>query len=197
VKVLGISKLSNLLEDRWLPDWAARRAAPPTQQTLYAMLDWSYRLLPEKEKRAFRSISVFFGQFDLEAARAVIDQDIETVSILAELSSRSLLSLNQSQLGTRYRLIDTTKRYARDKLVEADEAREARHRHSMFFMQVLQNIKDGSFGQSLPTILTAEIDDVLAAVIWGFTSEYDSMPSHRVLEEAKDFGRSMAKACIG
>jgi len=197
VKVLGISKLSNLLEDRWLPDWAARRAAPPTQQTLYAMLDWSYRLLPEKEKRAFRSISVFFGQFDLEAARAVIDQDIETVSILAELSSRSLLSLNQSQLGTRYRLIDTTKRYARDRLVEADEAREARHRHSMFFMQVLQNIKDGSFGQSLPTILTAEIDDVLAAVIWGFTSEYDSMPSHRVLEEAKDFGRSMAKACIG
>ena len=189
--------MSDLLEERWLPDWSARRVAPATQQTLYSILDWSYRLLPEKEKRAFRSVSVFFGQFDLDAAEAVIDKDIEAASILAELSGKSLLSLRQSRQGTRYRLIDTTKRYARDRLVEADEAREARHRHAMFFMQVLQNLKESDFGQSLPKILTTEIDDVLAAVIWGFTSEHDSMPCQRVLEEAKDFERSMAKVCAG
>jgi len=64
-------------------------------------------------------------------------------------------------------------------------------------MQALQNLKDGHFDNSLSKILTSEIDDVLAAVIWGFTPEEDSMSCRRVLEEAKNFGRSMAKAGIG
>ncbi len=197
VKVFGIDKLSDLLEEHWLPGWPDRRVVPPGHETIYAMLECSYRRLSEKEKGVFRFISVFSGQFDLEAASAVVDQDVETASILAELSLRSLLSLNRSNLGTRYRLFDTTRSYARDKLAEADEVREARRRHAIYFVQALQNLKDGRFDQSLSKILTSEIEDVLAAVLWDFTPEHDSMPCPRVLEEAKNFGRSMAKACIG
>jgi DNA-binding winged helix-turn-helix (wHTH) protein len=194
VKLLGIDTLSDLLEERRLPRWPGRRAAPPRHQTLYAMLDWSYRLLPEKEKCVFRYISVFSGQFDLEAASAVVDKDVETASILAELASRSLLSLDRSKLGTRYRLLDATRSYARDRLAEADEVGEARRRHAAFFLQALQNLKDGHLDQSLSKILTSEIEDVLAAVIWGFTSEHDLMLCRRTLEEAKNFERSTAKA---
>jgi len=197
VRVLGINRLSDLLEEHWLFRSPGHGVAPPRDQTLYAMLDWSYRLLSEKEKRVFRYISVFSGPFDLETAHAVVDKDAETASILAELASRSLLSRNRSGLGTRYRLFDTTRAYARDRLGEAGEVREARHRHAIFFMQALQNLKDGHFDNSLSKILTSEIDDVLAAVIWGFTPEEDSMSCRRVLEEAKNFGRSMAKAGIG
>jgi DNA-binding winged helix-turn-helix (wHTH) protein len=197
VKVSGTDKLSDMLEERWLPSGPGRGLAPSRNQTLYAMLDWSYGLLSEKEKRVFRYISVFAGQFDLEAAIAVVDEDVETASLLVEFASRSLLSLNQSRLGTRYRLFDTTKSYARDRLAAANEVRDARHRHAIFFVQVLQNLKDGHFNQSLSTILTSEIDDVLAAVVRGFTSEHDSIPCRRILEEAKKFGRSMATACIG
>jgi len=194
VKVLGIDKLSELLEERWLPRWPGGRVAPPKHQTLYAMLDWSYRLLPEKEKGVFRCISVFSGQFNLEAASAIVGKDVDTASLLAELASRSLLSLNRSKLGTRYRLLDTTRSYARDRLAEADEVDEARRRHATFFMQALQNLKDGHLDQSLPKILTSEIEDVLAAVIWGFTPEHDLMLCRPTLEEAKNFGRSIAKA---
>jgi DNA-binding winged helix-turn-helix (wHTH) protein len=197
MKVSGIDRLSDLLEERWLPSWPGRRVASPRHQTLYAMLDWSYRLLPEKEKSVFRYISVFSGQFDLEAASAVVDKDVETASLLAELASRSLLSLNRSKFGTRYRLLDTTRSYARDRLAEADEVGEARRRHATFFMQALEDLKDGHIDQSLSKILASEIEDVLAAVIWGFAPEQDLMLCRRTLEEAKSFGRSMAKACIG
>jgi predicted ATPase len=138
---------------------------------LYAMLDWSYRLLTEKEKRVFRYISVFSGRFDMEAASAVVDNDAKTASILAELASKSLLSSNQSRLGTQYRLLGTTRDYARDRLAEAGEVHEARCRHAIFFMQALQNLKDGHSAQSLSKILTCEIEDVLAAVIWGLPPE--------------------------
>jgi DNA-binding winged helix-turn-helix (wHTH) protein len=197
VKLFGIDKLSDLVEERWFFSWPGHSEAPPRHQTLYAMLDWSYRLLSEKEKSAFRYISVFSGQFDLEAAHAVVDKDVETAPILAELASRSLLSLSESKLGTRYRLFDTTRGYARDRLAEADEVGEARRRHAIFFMRVLQNVNDGYFDQDLPRILTSEIDDVLTAVIWGATPEHDSMLCGRVLEEAKSFGRSMVRARIG
>lgn len=195
-RMVGIDKLSDSLEEHWLFGWPAR-VVPPRHKTLHAMLDWSYQLLPEKEKYVFRYISVFSGQFDLEAARAVADKDVETASILAELYSRSLISRNQSRLGTRYRLLDTTRDYARDRLAEAGEVGEARRRHTTFFMQRLQSLKDGRLDQNLSTILTLEIDDVLAALIWGSTAQHDALPCCRVLEEVKNFGRSMAEACAG
>jgi DNA-binding winged helix-turn-helix (wHTH) protein len=195
VKVLGIDRLSDLFEELWLPSWLGRHIAPPQHQTLYAMLDWSYRLLPEKEKRVFRYISVFSGQFDLEAAKAIVNKDLDTASILAELASRSLVSLSQSKLGTQYRLLDTARSYARARLTEADEVREARCRHANFFIHALQNLKSGHFDQSLSQILTSEIDDVLAAVIWGSIPESESMPSRGPSDKAKDFAPSTSRAC--
>jgi DNA-binding winged helix-turn-helix (wHTH) protein len=196
-KVVGISRLSGLLEEYWLPRWPDDCATPPKSQTLYAMLDWSYRLLSEKEKCVFRYISVFYGVFDLEAANAVADKSAETAPILTELASRSLLSLSHTEFGTRYRFLDAARRYARDRLVEANEVHEARRRHAFFFMQALQNVKCGHSDQSPSKILTSEIDDVLAAVIWSFTPGHDSTSCRLALEKARNSGWPKARAWIG
>jgi predicted ATPase/DNA-binding winged helix-turn-helix (wHTH) protein len=176
VHVYGIDKLSNLLEDGWFLTWRGRRTAPPRHQTLYAMLDWSYRLLPENEKRVFRCISVFSGQFDLEAASAVANKDVtgmEIASTLAELASKSLLSLIRTESGRRYRLLDTTRAYAREKLAEANEVHEARRRHAGFFVQALQNLKMNDLDQSLLRNFAGEIEDVRTAVMWAFSPAGD------------------------
>jgi DNA-binding winged helix-turn-helix (wHTH) protein len=175
-RAFGIDKVSGLLEEHWFSGWPDQGETPSKHQTLYAMLDWSYRLLPETHQRVFRYISVFAGQFDLPAASAVVDRDMEAGSILAELASRSLLSLNQSRFGTRYRLLGATRMFARDMLAEAGEVREARRRHALFFTQAVQNLKAGDLGQSLPKVLTYEMDDVLDGVIYGLSSEPNCLP---------------------
>ena len=177
VKMFGIEQLFDLLEQRWLPSSPSWHVTLPRQQTLYAMLDRSYRLLSDEEKHAFRYVSVFSGQFDLDAADAVLGKNAETASLLAGLASRSLLSLNQSKRGTRYRLLDTTRAYARDRLAEAGEVGEARRRHATFFTQMLQNLKNGH----LSRVLMCEIDDLLAAIILGFAPEHGSTPCRRAL----------------
>ena len=176
VHVFGIDKLSIMLEEGWFLAWPGRRTAPSRHQTLYAMLDWSYRLLSENEKRVFRYISVFSGQFDLEAASAVADKDVTSIKIastLAGLASKSLLSLNRTEFGTRYCLLGTTRAYAREKLAEANEVNEARRRHACFFVQALQNLKMDDLDQSLLRNFAGKIEDVRTAVMWAFSPAGD------------------------
>ena len=175
--LFSIHQLSYLLEEGWFLTWPGRRTAPPRHQTLYATLDWSYRLLSENEKRVFRYISAFSGQFDLEAASAVAaDSDvirIEIASTLAELASKSLLSLIRTEFGTRYCLLGTTRAYARGKLAEANEEHEARRRHAYFFVEALQNLKMSDLDQGLLRNFAGEVEDVRTAVMWAFSPAGD------------------------
>ena len=100
------------------------------------MLEWSYRLLTEIEKRVFRHLSVFSGQFDMKDTKAMVEMDIsgvEIATILTDLVSKSLLTIDRSETGTRYSLLDTTRNYAREKLAEAGEFDELRRRHASFY----------------------------------------------------------------
>jgi len=71
---------------------------------------------------------------------------------------------------------------------------EARRRHATFLMQALQNLKDGHLDQSLSKILTSEVEDVLATVIWGFTPEHDLMLCRHTLEEATIFAQAQDRS---
>jgi predicted ATPase/DNA-binding winged helix-turn-helix (wHTH) protein len=174
VQAFGFDKLSGLLEERLSLTWPGRRTAHPRHQTLNAMLDWSYRLLTEEEKRVLRFLSVFSGPFDLEAASAVGGKDatgVETASILAELASKSLLSVIQSETRTRYRLLDTTKAYARAKLAETHEVDAARRRHAEFFLRALQDPRASEQDENVLKILSRRIEDIRAAVSWAFSPQ--------------------------
>ena len=97
----------------------------PRHQTLRATLDWSYELLSEPERVVLRRLAVFAGIFRLEAASAVIASPeiapAEVVDGIANLVAKSLVTLVAGGTVARYRLLDTTRAYALEKLIEAGE----------------------------------------------------------------------------
>jgi predicted ATPase/DNA-binding winged helix-turn-helix (wHTH) protein len=140
---LGIRGIAELLDNRFSLLWRGRRTALPRHQTLNAMLDWSYNLLSPHEKAVLGRLSVFVGDFTLEAACSVafdgeIDEGIVTDAI-ASLLAKSLLSTTALHGLTYYRLLETTRIFAQTKLAEPGEANRIARRHAKFFSEFLQH----------------------------------------------------------
>ena len=101
------------------------------------MFDWSYELLPEPEQRLLRCLSLFSGGFTLEAAIAVMGDEPggapPVVERVANLASKSLLTLDRFADAGRWRLLETTRAYALEKLEERGEKQPAARRHAEFY----------------------------------------------------------------
>ena len=126
-----------LLDDRLRLLWQGRRTALPRHQTLSATLDWSFDLLSERERVILRRLSVFVGAFGLEAAQQVVADGVsdqaEIVEIIAGLLDKSLAVADAGDTAVRYRLLDTTRTYARQKLLESGEYHEIQRKHAAFY----------------------------------------------------------------
>jgi len=171
--VLGIDALSSLLDDRFRILAGGRRTAMPRHQTLRATLDWSHDLLPEPERVILRRLAVFSGPAPLGlASRVVADAKLtqsEVVAGIGNLVSKSLV-LRDTATGA-YRLLETTRAYAREKLSAAGELDLVARRHAeqcrgLFDQAVLD-------WESLPTTqwlaaYQAYLDDLRAALDWAF-----------------------------
>src|SRR5216683_663937 len=111
VGVYGINGIASLLDGPCRLLWQGRRTASSRHQTLCAMLDWSYNLLPESERLIFRRLSVFVGAFSLEAAQFVAAGDnlegAQVAEAVAALSTKSLIAVETNHTGALYRLLDT------------------------------------------------------------------------------------------
>ena len=133
LQVLSSAELAERLDDAARVLTRGRRTAPPRQQTLRATLDWSYRLLPDTERAVFRRLAVFAGSFSLGAAEMVCAgadvAEAEVFDALARLVEQSLLTVQDRQEETRYRLLEPLRQYARDRLVETDAAPQVERRH--------------------------------------------------------------------
>src|SRR2546430_705437 len=125
VPAFGVDGIAARLGDRFHLLTGGRRTALPRQQTLRATLDWSYELLSEPERITLRRLAVFAGGFSLEAATAVVSSpDLpasEVSDCVAGLVSRSLVSAHTGELSMQYRLLETTRAYAREKLSGSGE----------------------------------------------------------------------------
>jgi predicted ATPase/class 3 adenylate cyclase len=113
----------------------AGRHADPRQQTLRATIEWSYDLLDEEEQRLFRSVSVFVGGWTYEAAEEICDADPDT---LQSLLDKTLIRRRDTDLGSRYWMLETIREYAAERLVNAGEADEAHQRHAAYFLGVAE-----------------------------------------------------------
>jgi predicted ATPase/DNA-binding winged helix-turn-helix (wHTH) protein len=125
VTAFDLRSLATLLEGRFRLLAKGRRTALPRHQTMRAALDWSYDSLPEPERLVLRRLAVFEGAIALPAIRAVA-ADAETdgnqiTESLANLIDRSLVTAEISDAGTQYRLLDTTRAYARERLAQSGE----------------------------------------------------------------------------
>ncbi|MFE1547665.1 BTAD domain-containing putative transcriptional regulator [Streptomyces sp. NPDC058718] len=134
VRALGVRELAARLGDRFRVLASGQRGLPARQQTLRAVIDWSWDLLAPPEQAVLRRLAVPVGGCTLEAAEAVcagdgIDRD-EVVDLVGRLVDRSLVSTTRTAAGPRYRLLESVAAYARERLHEAGEAGAVAARHA-------------------------------------------------------------------
>ncbi len=162
VRSMPVDQIAARLDDRFRLLTGGSRIALQRQQTLRAAMDWSHDLLTDQEKAILRRLAVFAGSFTLEAAEAVCrGADIEShevLDLLSRLVDKSLVILDVESGGGRYRLLETVREYAREKLVESEEAGEAQSRHRDWYVALVERAKPDFFRGSDPTEWIALFD---------------------------------------
>jgi predicted ATPase len=142
VDAFGLRELATLLNDRFRLLMRGRRTALRRHQTLSAALDWSYEFLPECERMILRRLSVFDSHFTLESAIAVTADSkiamLDVVNALANLVANSLVVADIGGDIVHYRLLETTRVYARGKLAESGELEHVARRHAEDRQNVLE-----------------------------------------------------------
>jgi predicted ATPase/class 3 adenylate cyclase len=137
VHTLSIDEINRRLNDRYKLLSGGSRVLLERQQTLRALVGWSYDLLQENERIFFDRLSVFVGGFDLAAAEAIcgadpLDPD-DVIDLLASLVEKSLVMVEQTDGETRYRLLETIGDYARERLIKRDDVAATATRHCQHF----------------------------------------------------------------
>src|ERR1700680_1964483 len=179
VATLGLQQVAARLHDRFNLLTRGFRTALPRHQTLLAALDWSYELLSETDARVLRHLAVFNGDFALDAAAAVLG-NLDAVSVadsLAGLVVKSRAAAHLQAGDDHYRLVDTTRAYALEKLRGAGEHREAARRHAEYFREAL--IQAEAENNSLPQAdwqrrYGRHLGNVRAGLEWAFSADGDS-----------------------
>jgi predicted ATPase/DNA-binding winged helix-turn-helix (wHTH) protein len=183
VGVLGARGVAELLDDSRfdLLRQKGLRTAPPRQQTLNALLGWSYDLLPLHERLVLRRLSVFVGAFSLQDAQTVVaDENMDSPDVCGALLSLAAKSLLGTALGgdgtTSYRLLETTRAYSRGRLIESSEQEAIARRHALYVVQSLESASRAIAGS--PKIesrgsCAADLGNVRAALRWSMSDSGD------------------------
>jgi len=180
VKAMSVVNLAERLTERFRILTGGDRTALPRHQTMRALIDWSYNLLNERERTLVNRVSVFAGGWTIEAASEICaDETIESWEILDMISSLVDKSLVQAEIGgtsERYRLLDSTWRYALEKLGEAGESERINRKHAEYFLKLAQEADDA--WESTPSKvlieqMEPELDNFRAAMDWALTKRND------------------------
>jgi predicted ATPase/DNA-binding winged helix-turn-helix (wHTH) protein len=179
---LGVDPLAAHLDNCFRVLTGGRRTALPRHQTLRATLDWSHGLLSEGERAVLRRVAVFVGGFTLEAAEVIAAVGelgaAEIVEGVAGLVAKSLITADLGGGAPRYRLLETTRAYALEKLRSAQEMEAIARRHAEYYRDLFNRAKVDWERRSPAEWLAAcrcEIDNVRAALDWAFFQGGDRM----------------------
>ncbi|MBE1590626.1 BTAD domain-containing putative transcriptional regulator [Nonomuraea angiospora] len=135
VRALGVQGVVARLDDRFKLLASGQRGAPARQQTLTAVIDWSWELLSEDERRVLRRLAVHADGCTLEAAESVCDApELDVLDLLARLVDRSLVVVVEAPAGVRYRLLESVSEYCRARLSEAGELDRVRLAHLRHYL---------------------------------------------------------------
>lgn len=171
IRALSPSELLTSLHDTFRLLTGGARTAVRRQQTLRASVDWSHALLSESEQAHFRQLAVFYGGFDLDAAVAVAGDGAERYQVLDQLTllvDKSLVVAEDTPHGTRYRLLETVRQYAQEKLHESREGNAVRTRHRDHYaaMAALLDSQVGAEHDRCIKQAEIELDNLRAAFAW-------------------------------
>lgn len=185
VRSLSVEEIGARLDNRFRLLTGGSRMALPRQQTLRALIDWSYDLLNDQEKVLLHRLSVFSGGWTLEAAEQVCRgevpsgesiEDWEVLDLLTAMVDKSLVLAEIRQKTTRYRLLETVREYARDRLRESGEEGAARVRHRDYYIHLAEQAiprLSGADQRDYLDRLEMEHDNFRAALLKSQTSRED------------------------
>jgi predicted ATPase len=181
VASIGVETLARRLNDRFRLLTGGRRCALPRQQTLAATLEWSYGLLTPAEQAVLRRIAIFTGSFTLDSAGAVSAGDAidaaQAAGHVIRLVRKSLVTVDVRGTITRYRLLDTTRAYTRQKLAENGEFETTARRHASYYRRLLEGAEKHWYANpasELAATYAPEIDDIRLAIDWAFEADGDA-----------------------
>ncbi len=175
--IFSVEQIASHLNDRFRLLTGGSRTALPRQQTLRAMIDWSYDLLTENERTLFRRFSVFAGGWTFDAAEAVCSE-LDVLNLLTQLVNKSLVSVEDEAGEPRYRLLETVRQYAGDKLLEMHESEDARNCHLEYYSKLVATAEPklrSSEALAWVARLEVEIDNIRAALQWGLENDVEAM----------------------
>jgi predicted ATPase len=172
LRSMSLAAIEERLDDRFRLLTRGSRTALPRHQTLGAMVDWSYDLLNDFEQAVLRRLSVFAGSWSLDAAEAVCADDLESwevLNLLDSLIDKSLVQVEPTEGESRYRMLETVRQYATEKLDSLSQAESAaaRSAHAKVFLALAEAAARNLLGAQQAAWLThleADHDNLRAAI---------------------------------
>jgi predicted ATPase/class 3 adenylate cyclase len=177
VKVMSVEQMASRLGDIFNLLTSGSRTALPRQQTLRALIEWSYDLLSDSEKSLFRKLAAFSGGWSLEAAEAVcgVAGGASVLDDLARLVDKSLVNKEELDGEARFHMLETIRQYAEFKMFASEEVDEVKNRHRDWFMQLAETAEPKlRTGEQLPWLnrLEMEHDNLRAAIKWSIEQKH-------------------------
>jgi non-specific serine/threonine protein kinase len=171
---LSPRQIAARLDDRFRLLAANGPSTAERHRTLRALVDWSYDLLSENERVLLRRLGVFAGSFSLEAAQAVCQEDSQDVlDLLSQLVDKSLVQTDEQHQAMRYRLADSIRQYALERLDESHETEILRRKHAEHYAAMAEEAENRLYsGQQEQVLaqLVREHDDIRLALGWSCES---------------------------
>jgi predicted ATPase/DNA-binding SARP family transcriptional activator len=178
VRALPAESIAARLTDQFSLLSGGRAGPTPHHQSLRSLMDWSYELLDPVERTVFARLSVFVGDWSLEAAEAIcgggIVPEAEVAMVLADLVDRSLVHRVRQEKAPRYHFLETVRAYATARLQESGEEQAGHNRHRDWFRQLLREAAPHLMGPGVlewQERLDADRDNIRAALTWSVESE--------------------------
>ena len=173
LRVLTVEDIAARLDDRFRLLVSGSRTALPRQQTLRALIDWSYDLLTQAERSLLQRLSVFTGSWTLTAAEAICSGNgiemVDVLDLLTHLIDKSLVNIGRSGGYESFHLLETIRQYASERLEESGEREELSRRHAEYFMTLAEKTYPDMWGPSQAAALArleADHDNLRAALEW-------------------------------
>ena len=184
MRTLGVADINVRVRDRFKLLTGGGRVLLERQQTLRALVDWSYDLLAESERVLFDRLSVFAGGFELASSEEICGTDPlmpeDVLDLLTSLVDKSLVMVEESDGPSRYRTLETIRDYARERLVQRGELVPTATRHCEHFLTMAKAAREGIRGPEQAEWtrrLEAELDNLRAAIVLALEGSVDAVLS--------------------
>ncbi len=178
--VITPRQIAQRLDQRFRLLTGGRPGALPRHQTMTALIDWSYDFLSSREQRFFETLSVFMGGCTLEAATEVCaegrEDDVDVIDLITSLVTKSLLVAELVSDEQRYRLLESSRQYARDKLASRNGQHEVERRHAVTYLELAERLE--AAWSTTPELewlprAQAEVENWRAALEWTLGKRHD------------------------